>query len=143
MCECVCVQGVGGNAGGAFLFLIYFNFFFFSPGGEFFKPFLLVIYFASPPRTLLPWKFLFHAKVGETHAHLADPVSVSFRLSVLPFCWKTCIHHCTCITPLLFPTCFLPGRSKAWGRHVCHVSDPGFPERKVVSLCICVLCPCM
>lgn len=144
-CECVCVQGGdGGGAGGAFLILIliYFWFFFF-PGGEFFKPSSLVIYIASLPRTLLPWRFLFHAKVGETHAHLADPLSVSFRLSVLPFSWKTCVHCCTCITPLLFPTCFLPGRSKAWGRHVCHVNDPGFPERKVVSLCIRVLSPCM
>lgn len=76
------------GAGGLFIFL-FFNLIllllFFFPGGEFFKPSSLVFYFASLTWTLLPWRFLFHAKVGEKHAHLANLMSVLFRSFLLPF----------------------------------------------------------
>lgn len=95
-CECACVQG-GGGGGGAF---------FLSRWGNFFKASSLLFYFASLTWRLLPRRFLFHAKVGETHAHLANLVSVSF---CCPFNRKLAPTH----VPASFLFCFIPVSSLA------------------------------
>lgn len=77
MCLCVSVPVCkgGGRWGGLFFFLV----------GEFFQSVFIIILFASLTWTLLPWRFLFHAKVGETRALLANLMSALFRLFLLSF----------------------------------------------------------
>lgn len=80
MCPCVSVSVWKGGGGGVCVCI-----FFLLGGGIFSKRLRFLFYFASLTWTLLPWRFLFHAKVGEMHAHLANLVSVSFRLVLLSF----------------------------------------------------------